>query len=156
STMCTQRSCSIVSASIRRQLDNKSCAPCCYRLPPETARVPLNDPSAQVQPEPHPSRLCGLIGVKNVVRELRSHTPAIVLDPDHDRIAICGNAHGHAASAVRPLCGGVNRIGDEIDEDLLNLDPVRLYRRDETHIFDLDQNTARGRFLPTKRAYLFG
>src|SRR5271169_6712115 len=96
STMCTQRSCSIVFASICRQLDYKSRTPCRDRFPPEAARVPLNDPPAQVQAKAHPSRLGGLIGVKNVVREVRRHSPAIVLDPEHDSIAFCGDLHGHA------------------------------------------------------------
>src|SRR5262249_44838355 len=133
--MCTQRSCSILSASISRQLDYKSRAPRRDRLPPEAARVSLNDPSAQVQAEPHPPRLGGLISVKNVVRQLRSHSSAVVLDPEHDRLAaFCGDPHNYATACVRPLCGRVDRIGYEIDQNLLNLDPVRLHQRDVTHI----------------------
>src|ERR1700729_787146 len=125
--MCTKRSYCLVPASIFRQLDYESPAPFRDWLPPEAARVPLNDPSAQVQAKPHASRLGGLIGVKNVVREVRRHSPPIVLDPEHDCVAFCSDPHGYAPPGVRPLGGGVNRIGDEIDQNLLNLDPVRRY-----------------------------
>ena len=92
--------------------------------------MPLNDPPAEVQSKPHPSRLGGLIGVKNVVRQLRRHSPAIVLDLDCDASRVARDPDDHAPARVRPLGSGVDRIADEIDQNLLDLDPVRVDRGD--------------------------
>ena len=88
--------------------------------------MPLNNSPAEMQSKPHPSRLGRLIRVKNVVRQLRSNAPAIVLDPDRDRSRVRLDPDCHTPAPVRPLGSGVDRIGDQVDENLFDLDPVRV------------------------------
>ena len=65
--------------------------------------MPLNDPSTQVQPKPHPPRLGGLIGVKNVVRQLRRHSLPIVLDLYCDCVGVGRDPDDDTPARVRPL-----------------------------------------------------
>ena len=53
----------------------------------------------------------------------------------------------HTPAPVGPLGSGVDRIGDQVDENLFDLDPVRVDSRDRAHAFNLHFD-ARGRRLP--------
>src|ERR1700731_1544892 len=121
STICTQRSYGIIIRSIDLQINQESGPLRDSRLPPEVACVLLYNLHAQRQTEPHSSRLRSLVGLEQSVHHLRCDAGTIVFDLDDDAFA----APGDAQARVRALRSRVNRVGDEVVQNLLHLDPVR-------------------------------
>src|ERR1700730_18608341 len=123
--ICTQRSRGILIGSINLQLNHELRALWDIRLPPEAACVLLYDLLAEMQTEPHSVCLRSLIGLEHAIRHLRSHTRTVVFNLHDDSVAARGDAYDHTPARVRPLRGRVDRVGDEIVQNLLDLDSVR-------------------------------
>src|SRR6202035_5255968 len=156
STICTQRSYGIIIRSIDLQLNQESGPLRDNRPPPEVACVLLYNLQAQRQTEPHSSRLRSLVGLEQSVHHLRCDAGTIVFDLDDDAFAAPGDAHDHKSACVRALRSRVNRVGDEVVQNLLDLDPVRPHKRDSANVLNLDMNAACGCLLSAKRPDLQG
>ena len=111
----------------------------------------LYDLQAQMQTEPHSSWLRSLIGLEQAVRYLRCDAGTVVFDLNDDPVAAPGDAHDHESARVRPLRGRVNRIGDEVVYNLLDLDPVRPHERNRANVLNVDMYAACGCLLSAKR-----
>ena len=68
----------------------------------------------EMQTETHSAGLCRLIGLEHATRYLWIHSRTIVFNQYGDLVAASGNAYDYAPTPVRPLCGRLDRIDDEI------------------------------------------
>src|SRR3984893_4747727 len=154
--ICTQRLPGILIRSVDLQLNQESGPLWDNRLPPEAAGVLLYDLQAQRQPEPHSSRFRRLISLEQAARYLWCDAGTVVFDLDDDSVAAPCDAHDHESAPVRSLRGRVNRVGEEVVQNLLDLNPVRHHERNRANVLNLDMNAPCGCLLSAKRPDLQG
>src|SRR5260370_32380317 len=99
---------------------------------PEAAAVPLDDRSADRQTQAEPARLRGVERVEQAIGLEPAEADTAVLHRDDwarwiaDRLA--GRPDHEPAPLGRNLSHGLRRVDEEVDEHLLELDPISQHR----------------------------
>src|SRR5271154_3888152 len=120
------------------------------------ATVPLHDLTAESEPKPDTSGFRCQVKLEQTLCHLRRHSRTVVIDFD-DRPTVARNqANDDAAARVHALRGGIDRIADDVVEDLLDPDQVGLHQGDRTKALDGDVDAARVRAFHAQRSDLEG
>ena len=120
----------------------------CHQMRPPCL---LHDSTTESESEPHSSGFGCLVSLKQALRHLRRHSGTVVIDLDDRPTVAVDHANEDASACVSAFRGGIDRIADDVVEDLLDSDRVALDERDRMNALDDDVDAARVCAFHTER-----
>src|SRR5205814_3989510 len=132
-TIATPEVVATSSSSHRRQSEVEGGAVARVRRRPESSPVPIHDGAADRKPHAQPTRLRRIERLEQARRLGLAEADARILDRDDRPEAIVtlleGRAHDQPAPLRRDLPHGLDGVQQQVQEDLLELDPIAQHRR---------------------------
>ena len=107
--------------SSQREAEDRSLAP--VRLGPDLSAMSLDDRPADRQAHPHPMLLRGYEGLKKLSRHFGGKSRPRILDTQLD-MGVVDEPRGYLELPAGCFLHGLDGIADQVEEDLLDLDPV--------------------------------